>query len=422
MARSTVHVVGAGLAGLAAALALDPSRQAIVVHEGARHAGGRCRSYYDTTLGRVIDNGNHLVLSGNGAVRDYLRTVGAEDKVTAPDDASFYFADLKSGARWQVRPNAGRLPWWIFSPARRVPGTRWRDYLDLAKLMRAKPGATIGATMRCEGPLYERLWHPLLVAALNTEPKLSSAALAGAVIRETLARGGAACRPLVAAEGLAEAFVAPALATLGARGVTVTFDHRLRRLALADGRLDALDFGEDTVALGPDDKVILAVPAPVAALLLPGIAVPDAFRSIANIHFLVDAPPGLPDLLGLINATAEWLFRFPGRLAVTVSDADRLLEMPREELARMIWLEVAKATGLPADTMPPWQVIREKRATFARPARAGRQAARPGHGLRQSVPGGRLDGHRASGHHRRRASLRKSRGRAGGVSGARRGA
>ncbi len=360
----TVHVIGAGLSGLAAALALDPARRTIVVHEAARQAGGRCRSYYDAALKLVIDNGNHLVLSGNGAVREHLRTVGAENKVTAPDGAAFDFADLATGERWQVRPNGGALPWWIFSRSRRVPGTRWTDYLGLAKLLRARDGATVEQVMACRGPLYDRLWHPLLVAALNTEPRTSSAALAGAVVRETLAKGGRACVPLIADEGLAEAFVDPALATLASRGARVGFDRRLRRIDFAETRAARLDFGDEVLELGPDDRVILAVTAPVAAILVPGLTVPDRFRSIVNAHFLAEPPAGLPGMLGLINATAEWLFRFPGRLSVTVSDADRLLDTPREELAKLLWAEVAQVTGLPA-ALPPWQVIREKRATFA---------------------------------------------------------
>ncbi|WP_131196576.1 hydroxysqualene dehydroxylase HpnE [Lichenihabitans psoromatis] len=373
--KPTVHVIGAGLSGLAAALAIEPATRNILVHEAARHAGGRCRSYYDATLKLTIDNGNHLVLSGNQAVQQHVRTIGAEDKLTAPDGAAFDFADLATGERWQVRPNAGPVPWWIFVPSRRVPGTRWYDYLGLASLMRAKGQATIGETMRCEGLLYDRLWHPLLVAALNTEPRASSAVLAGAVIRESLARGGAACRPLIAADGLGEAFIDPALTTLAARGVTVGFDRRLRRIDTADGRVTALDFGDETITLSPGDQVILSVPAPVAALLLPGLRVPTAFRSIANAHFLIEPPAELPGMLGMINSTAEWLFRFPGRLSVTVSDADRLLEMPREDLARLLWLEVAKVTGLP-ETLPPWQIIREKRATFA--ALPEQDALRPG--------------------------------------------
>ncbi len=231
----TVHVVGAGLAGLAAALALGSGGGRVVLHEAARHAGGRCRSYYDAALGQTIDNGNHLVLSGNGAVREHLRTVGSEGKMAGPTEAAFDFADLKTGARWRLRPNDGPLPWWIFVKDRRVPDTRWSDYLSLARLMRAGREATIEQTMACSGTLYERLWHPLLVAALNTDPKVSSAALAGAIVRETLARGGGACRPLVAVDGLGEAFIDPALATLKARGTTVHFDHRLRGLGFRWG-------------------------------------------------------------------------------------------------------------------------------------------------------------------------------------------
>ena len=68
----TVHIVGAGLSGLAAAVALAEAKIPVVLYEAAAQAGGRCRSYYDRELGRVIDNGNHLVLSGNEAVMRYL--------------------------------------------------------------------------------------------------------------------------------------------------------------------------------------------------------------------------------------------------------------------------------------------------------------------------------------------------------------
>ena len=67
---------------------------------------------------------------------------------------------------------------------------------------------------------------------------------------------------------------------------------------------------------------------------------------------------------GLVNATTEWMFASRGRLSVTISSADRLMDVPRAELAQTIWTEVAKATGIAAG-LPPWQIVRERRATFA---------------------------------------------------------
>ena len=74
----TVHIIGAGLSGLSAAVRLASAGRNVVVHEATAFAGGRCRSYHDATLGMTIDNGNHLLLSGNRAALDYLRRIGAE--------------------------------------------------------------------------------------------------------------------------------------------------------------------------------------------------------------------------------------------------------------------------------------------------------------------------------------------------------
>ncbi|MBV9395531.1 MAG: FAD-dependent oxidoreductase, partial [Methylobacteriaceae bacterium] len=119
MPSGTVHVVGAGIAGLSAAVRLAERGHHVIVHEQARQAGGRCRSYFDAAVGLMIDNGNHLVLSGNHDVRAFLRTIGSERALEGPAKAEFPFVDVQSGDRWTVRPNEGAFPWWILSRAHR---------------------------------------------------------------------------------------------------------------------------------------------------------------------------------------------------------------------------------------------------------------------------------------------------------------
>ena len=99
-----------------------------------------------------------------------------------------------------------------------------------------------------------------------------------------------------------------------------------------------------------------------------------AFRAIVNAHYRLDPPARLAPIIGVVNGTIEWLFAFPDRLSVTISAADRLLDVPREALARQIWEEVAIVAGLPK-ALPPWQIVRERRATFA--ATPGENAKRP---------------------------------------------
>jgi squalene-associated FAD-dependent desaturase len=371
----TVHIIGAGLAGLSAALKLSARGDDVIVHEATAFVGGRCRSYHDASVGMTIDNGNHLLLSGNRAALDYLREVGAADRLIGPPTAEFQFVDLASVQRWPLRFNEGHLPWWIFDPARRVPGTRALDYLALARLLWPPAGKTVGETIPTKGPLYWRLVEPLLLAALNIDPPHGSAKLAAAVVRETLAAGGAACRPLVARDGLSATLVEPALALLQERGAKVRLEHQLRTLRFGTRRVDALDFGGETVALAEDDAVILAVPPYAAASLIRGLEVPTEFRAIVNAHFRITPPPDQPPILGVLNGTVEWIFAFPGRVSVTISAGDRLVDTPREELAKSIWAEVASVTGLPPE-LPPWQIVRERRATFA--ATPAQDLKRPG--------------------------------------------
>ncbi|MCB8880011.1 FAD-dependent oxidoreductase [Acidisoma cellulosilytica] len=368
-----VHVIGAGLAGLSAAMVLAETGRPVTVHEAGPQAGGRCRSYFDRELGCRIDNGNHLLLSGNPGAMRYLDRIGARQTMVGPKTPVFPFIDRTDGLRWVLRLDSGRIPLWIFDRKRRVPGTTWRDYLSLLRLRKAS--GSVAAAIGDAGPVYRRLLEPLAIAGLNTMPDEAYAPLMQAIVAQTLGAGGAACLPLVPAEGLTESFIDPAIAWLSARGAKVGLGQRLLSLDRAGNRVSILHFADGAVKVGPQDSVILAVPAPVAGGLLPDLTVPDAFEAIANIHFLAEVAPGEAPFTGIVGGLAEWVFVKPGIVSVTISAANRWAEMPGEVMAARAWADCRAAYPDLPESMPAYRLVREKRATFA--ATALQQKRRP---------------------------------------------
>ena len=366
-----IHIVGAGMAGLSTALQLSLMGEKVSLYEAAPYAGGRCRSYYDRELDCRIDNGNHLVLSGNVAIEDYLYLTQATDSMGGPDAPIFPFMDLQTNERWTIRMNEGRMPWWLLHPKRRVPGTGLADYFSILKILMADPEDTVAALLRTDTTLYRRFWEPLAVAALNTEPENASADLLASLFQQSFGAGGKACKPLIPKIGLSETFVLPCLNTLRQHDVDVKFGHRLRSLKIAatDTGLPtvrSLDFGEDAfVELTDSDWVVLAVPPWVAKELIPEIVAPTAFRAITNAHFRVEAPTNQAGFTGLVGGLAEWVFVKQGLVSVTISAADRYKEQRQEDWAAHIWRDLANLFDLDPANIPPWRIVREKRATFA---------------------------------------------------------
>jgi hypothetical protein len=363
----TVHVVGAGIAGLAAALALARAGQGVVLHEAAPSAGGRARALPDGT-----DNGTHALMGANRAALRFLGAIGARAGWVEPEPAGLPVLDLESGAARVVAtaPAAWR------DAARRPEGLSRGGLLAVLGLALPGPERSVAAAMRGHPGLLRGFVEPLTVAALNTPAVEASSRVLGAVLRRMALPG--ATRLYVAREGLGPDLVEPAVAALGRAGVRIRFGARLRGLRQAGGRVAALEFGEDAVVLGREDAVVLALPPWEAARVLPGLNVPERHAPILNLHY---ARPGAGPVrfLGLVGGLAQWVLVRPGGVSVTVSAADAAMVEPTDALAAIAWREVraaALAFGLPGDWsggVPPHRVVKERRAT-------------PRHGLGRPAP------------------------------------
>ncbi|MGF1463517.1 MAG: hydroxysqualene dehydroxylase HpnE [Maricaulaceae bacterium] len=368
MSPPCVHVIGAGVAGLACAVRLARQGRAVRLYDSAPRAGGRCRSYHDPQLDRMIDNGNHLILSGNGAIAEYCAEIGASDAFEIGSPASFGFYDHHSGRRWRVRPNKGPLPMWVLDRKRRPADTTLSDFASALGLPFAGADKTVADVVPTSGPVYTHFWEPLTLAALNTTAKIGQARLLWVVLAKTFLRGEAYCRPMVAREGLGPALVDPAINQLQAQGVPILLNTRVRAIERTADVATALACADgERITLGPDDQIVLAVPPARATALLPDLTAPGDGEPIVNVHFRTATPAPKPEgapFLGLIHTRTHWAFVRDDVVSVTISAGAKAGAEDRAALTETVWAEVKAALNLTDDAPVASRVVVEKRATF----------------------------------------------------------
>jgi len=374
-----VHIVGAGMAGLSAAVAATEAGRTVHLYEAAPQAGGRCRTVTGAD-GFTHDNGAHVLLSANRAARGLIDRIGAQDGWIEPEPRGLPVYD----AHAQRLSRIGLSPWSWMARDKRPPGMALADLPRLARL--AAPLVPPLAD-RPIGPifagsaLHDQLIEPLTVAVLNTPVSRASSARLGRALRRVMRPGGA--RLLIARNGLGPDLVDPAIAWLAQRGAHLRTGMRLRAVEAQDDRAAALVFAGGTIRLSGDDRVILALPPAEIARLFPQIHAPTRFEPIINAHFALAEPlpaEAVPRFIGLVGTLAQWVLVRADHLSVTVSAAeDRIADNPEPLLAR-IEAEITpalEAAGVACGIGERRRLVKEKRATMTQDAGGAVYRPRP---------------------------------------------
>ncbi|WP_262028454.1 FAD-dependent oxidoreductase [Microvirga sp. Mcv34] len=364
MTARRTHIVGAGIAGLSAALAVTAEGGEAIVYEGAPQVGGRCRTIQPTD-GFVHDNGTHVLFSANGRALELLKAIGARDRWIEPEPKGLPLYDGRTGELRRV----GLSPWSWLLPSRRPHGLTLPDLARILRLVFTAKDCPV-ASIIGDRPIMSSLIEPLTVAVLNTPPAQASSQRLACALRRLIRPG--AGRLLVARNGLSEDLIEPAVATIERRGAAVHTGQRLRRLLTSQERVIGLALTDRTVMLGPDDRVILALPPYEVERLLPTLPVPTTFEPIVNVHYRMKGLAS-PRFIGFTGTLAQWALVRPSHVSVTVSAADAVVDLNAADLAARIWRDVAPALhslGLDADSnrQPESRVLKEKRATIRQAA------------------------------------------------------
>jgi squalene-associated FAD-dependent desaturase len=407
-------VVGAGFAGLAAAVRLAEAGREVLVIEAGKVGGGRARSFHDTITEREIDNGQHLMMGCYRETLAFLRTIDA------PADAIDFQDNL---ALTMIKPGGGKIE--LRCPALPAPlhlaagllRMRGLGVLHRASALRAglmlrgeieRPddNETCDAWLRRLGQtagIRAAFWEPLIWAVLNDDPLVASAAMLVAVIERAFMATRADSSLGVPRRGLSTIYVQRAIDRIVALGGEVRLSCPARKLELdADGRISGIVLKSGETLLG--DRVICAVPPHAMLELLPDAAREHlVFRDVARLEpapivnmWVTLANPLLDrPFVGLIASPIHWLWdrdrierlphdpTRPNLLTVTISGARSFVHDEPDALRELLLGEFRRFFPSSKVSIQAFRVVKEKRATISHAA--GTYQRRPA--TRSPIPG-----------------------------------
>ena len=387
-------VIGAGWAGLAAAVRATQAGHDVTVFETAAMPGGRARSDHDNVSDgdAATDNGQHILLGGYARTLALMRDVGVDvERALLRVPLSMTYPD---GSGFALSPDGNRL----FAAARALWSARGFGWVDKASAVgmtikwqlrrfRCPPALTVDAMLRLTPTprVRRRLIEPLCVAALNTPSAEASAEVFLAVMRDSLFGTRDASDLLLPQRPLAQLLPLPALAWLRAHGATVHLRRRVSALEQADGGWRVVSGAESDDLRKPDalfDQVILATPANEAARLTQALAPAWSATAAALAHepivtIALTAPrrPWPAPMLALdsddTTRPAQFAFKLGeqpadvDRVTLVVSAAGRWLARGSDAVVAAAVAQYREAFGVARDEAVDVASVRaDKRATF----------------------------------------------------------
>ena len=391
---ANVAVIGAGWAGMAAAVELADRGIATTVLEAARTLGGRARRV--EMDGTALDNGQHILIGAYTETLAQMQRVGADPHKLLqrmPLQLRYAGGFALAAPRWPAPLHlaAALLGAKGLSLAQRVAAIAFMQALKRAQF-RVEPDSTVAALLQRHGQhgaLVEFLWEPLCVSALNTPAAHASAQVFAHVLRDSLAGKRENSDLLLPRVDLTALFPEPAAAFVTARGGRILSGDAVKRIGYETGggaapwRLDDRPqrFSHVVLATGPHHASALLGDLPGLA---PTRALIDAleYQPIYTCYLQYPAGVALPSpMLGFGGGVIQWAFDrgtlsgMPGLIAAVVSASGQHQGLTQEAFGAAVDSELRTHLGgsLPA---PLWQrVIAEKRATFA----CAPNLARPAH-------------------------------------------
>ncbi len=380
-------VLGAGVAGLAAAVRLTDGGRTVAIAEARPHAGGRVWSFPDADSGVTLDNGQHLLMGCYTSTLDFLRTIGSIDRLTVHGRLSLQYQHT-DGRRhtlddhrlpWPLGPAAAVATWGMLSMQ-----DRWQALRLLLRMRCGVDAAAVGCRSVLEyledhrqgREAMELLWEPIVIATMNARMRDASAAMFLRVMSEVFFQDARGSQFILPRGSLDSVFVRPARDHLHRKGCNILLHHRAMRVITAGDHF-TVEFQNGAhlralhiiCTLPPWSLRSLAAASDLDVLKrLPF----ERFRpsAILAIHMVTTHPLTTQQMLGCLGSDIQWVFpkgRVPSGGAMStciLSAPGRLADMPRSELTEHLQRELCRLFALHPTDIRAMSTVLERRATF----------------------------------------------------------
>ena len=392
-----IVILGGGFAGLRAAVSLADAGARVTLLESRNSLGGRARSFADPATAEVVDNGQHLFLSGYHRTLAFLDRLGTRGQIVFQDRLRVRFAE-PGGKVWVLDCPPLPAPFHLIGGLLGLQGIPLRDKLRLFEIWKDLKGSGTGVpdptgsetveqwlARMGQGKKSRRLfWDPLTIAALNEDPRKASAAGLKQVLRTMMGESWPNARLGMSAVGLSDLYGSPARRIIEEKGGQVHLNRPATGLDLDGNRVKAVRFADGSRIEA--DAVISSVPPAALLKLLPPSAPGCAelaaslarFESspILSVNLWLDRPVTEELFVALIGCRFQWLFNkqailkraglSAGYVSLIISAADGFLDLPNEDLVRKA-VEDLEACFPSAGPVKPLrsQVVREREATVS---------------------------------------------------------
>lgn len=370
-----IAIIGGGISGLAAAVhLLEHGYRNVTLYEARHEAGGRTRSYLDSTTGDILDNGQHLMMGCYHATLEYLRAIGSSNLVHRTPLAIAFHEPGKSPARFEIHRRlapsinllAGLWSSNLLSRSEKIAAIRLGLAIKNNRVNASGSCKEFFEARKQPSKLIRKLWAPIVLAAINSPLELASAEVFVNIFREIFLTGHEGSDLLFPSVGLSELLIDPAIRMLQAHGICVRFSAPVREIKYEGDSLrvsgnNQVEVYDSVIFCGQSDDPL---PESISSNL-PRVE----YSPIVNAYFWLDRMVLNSPIHAFLGTTLQWAFPKPTayashRLALTVSAASELTALTNEKIRDMLWSDLQSAVSAARTAkLLHFQIIREKRAT-----------------------------------------------------------